>query len=123
MSKSSIKKKLENFLKGDKENNEPSNEKPLTDDKSSNEENEEGAPFDPKDVMGDCPSCFRDTKELMENTLNFHNDYDKLLAKDYCENHNDRYVGHKCKPHWCGDCGFLIKYVVEIDHSKANYDR
>ena len=118
MSKSSIKKKLEIFLKGDKENNEPSNENPLTDDKSSNEENGRFA-----QLMGDCPSCFRDTKELLENTLNFHNDYDKLLAKDYCENHNDRYIGHKCIADWGGDCGFHIKYVVEIDHSKVNYDR
>ena len=117
---SNIKKKLEKFIKGGKEDNEPSPEKSSPEksflEQSKQPQDEDGAVAQ---LMGDCSSCFRDTKELLGSILNFHNSNDKSMAEQYCENHNTKYIGHKCKPHWCGDCGFHIKYVVEIDHAKV----
>ena len=102
---------------------EEGNEPPIDDEDfiidDANESNDDDAPFDLEDVMGDCVTCDRDTKELMKrDVLNFHSKYDKLLAEEYCKGHEAKYSEHKCKPHWCGDCGYLEKYVVDIDHDK-----
>ena len=40
------------------------------------------------------------------------------FVKDYCKKHEEKYIEDKCKPHWCGDCGYLQKYVVNITHDK-----
>ena len=42
----------------------------------------------------------------------------QLRVKDYCESHEATYSDHKCKPCWCGDCGYLRKYEITINHSK-----
>jgi len=69
-----------------------------------------------------CKSCCRDIIPLENHdVMRFTNTYDQLLAKDYCKDHERVYSDHKCKPHWCGDCGFLIKYDVTID--KSHWDR
>ena len=36
------------------------------------------------------------------------------MAKEHCDDHEDKYMNHKCRPHWCGDCGFLIKYEITL---------
>ena len=66
-----------------------------------------------------CKSCCRDIIPLENHdVMRFTNTYDQLLVKDYCKDHERVYSDHKCKPHWCGDCGFLIKYDVTIDHRR-----
>ena len=50
----------------------------------------------------------------------FHDTYHQLMAKDYCEDHERVYSEHKCKPSWCGDCGYLTKYEITIDWEKKN---
>ena len=54
----------------------------------------------------------------MRDSLMYKNTYHQLRTKEYCKDHETRYGDHKCKPSWCGDCGFLVKYIVKIDHSK-----
>ena len=78
----------------------------------------EAARFDPKDIMGECPSCQRDTKELIGLALNWHLSEEKIMAEDYCERHKDKHSNHKCKPAWCGDCGYLTKYEITVDYKK-----
>jgi len=72
-----------------------------------------------KTTTKSCKTCYRD---IIENEnrdmLRFTNTYHQLSAKNYCKTHETSHSDHKCKPHWCGDCGFLIKYIVTIDHSK-----
>jgi hypothetical protein len=76
----------------------------------------EDARFEVKDIeMGVCPSCQRDTKELLNLALNWLLSEEKEMAEDYCEQHEDKYSNHKCKPHWCGDCGYIINYEIEVD--------
>ena len=66
-----------------------------------------------------CNSCGQDILEMEKRDMFMHHDtYHRLRAKEYCEDHERTYSGHKCKPHWCVDCGYLVKYIVEIDHSK-----
>ena len=45
------------------------------------------------------------------------------MAKEYWKEHETSHSESTCKPHWCGDCGYLIKYVVEIDFDKVDYDK
>ena len=66
-----------------------------------------------------CETCGQDILENEKRDMYMHHDtYHRLKVKEYCDAHEVTYSGHKCKPHWCMDCGYLIKYVVEIDHSK-----
>ena len=66
-----------------------------------------------------CGTCEQNITLLKKrDSLNHKNTYHREMAKDYCKNHETSYSYHKCKPHWCGDCGFLIKYIVDIDHKK-----
>ena len=62
-----------------------------------------------------CKTCSRNTKNLEKrNLMRFLNLYDQELAKNYCKDHETKYGDHKCEPIWCEDCGFLIKYEIEI---------
>ena len=62
-----------------------------------------------------CKTCEQDIKENKKrDMLIFKDTYHQMLAKDYCSDHETAHSNHKCKPSWCGDCGYLIKYEIEI---------
>ena len=66
-----------------------------------------------------CKTCGEDILENeMRNMLMFQDTYHQLQAKDYCKEHEILHSDHKCKPHWCGDCGYLTKYQIEIQKGK-----
>ena len=69
-----------------------------------------------------CKTCARDIIENENrNVLRFSNTYHQLSAKEYCNKHKMSHSDHEiCKPHWCGDCGFLIKYDIVIDWEKKS---
>ena len=52
------------------------------------------------------------------NGFMYKDTYHQLSAKDYCEDHENAYSEHKCKPNWCGDCGYLSKYDITVDWDK-----
>ena len=63
-----------------------------------------------------CKTCYQDILENeIRNMLMFQDTYHQLQARDYCKDHEVAYSNHKCKPHWCGDCGYLTKYEIEIN--------
>ena len=69
-----------------------------------------------------CKTCSQDTISLKKrDVMRYNNTYDQELAKEYCKDHEMSYGGHKCKPSWCGDCGYLINYEVEIEFSREDY--
>ena len=72
-----------------------------------------------KTTSKSCKSCYRD---IIENEnrdmLRFTNAYHQLSAKNYCDEHTTSHSNHKCKPHWCGDCGFLLSYKISINYDK-----
>ena len=69
-----------------------------------------------------CKTCSQDTISLKKRgSMRYNNTYDQELAKEYCKDHEMSYGGHKCKPSWCGDCGYLINYEVEIEFSREDY--
>ena len=71
-----------------------------------------------------CKTCSQDTISLKKrDSLRYNSKYDQKLAKEYCKEHEMSHSDHKCKPHWCGDCGYLIKYNIEIDYNKVDYDK
>ena len=66
-----------------------------------------------------CKTCGQDILENeRRNMFMFHDTYHQLQTKDYCEEHERVYNDHKCKPHWCGDCGYLTRYEIEIQTRK-----
>ena len=66
-----------------------------------------------------CDSCNQNITEYEKrNMLCVTNRYDKKLAKAYCKEHEQRYGDHKCKPIWCNDCRYLIKYEVTVNWKK-----
>ena len=66
-----------------------------------------------------CKTCNQDILENeISNGLMYKDTYHQMQVKNYCKNHEDTYTNHKCKPHWCGDCDYLINYEITIDHSK-----
>ena len=66
-----------------------------------------------------CKTCHQDIlQNEMRDMLMFQDTYHQLQAKEYCKDHEHTYSHHKCKPSWCGDCGYLSKYEITIDHSK-----
>ena len=68
-----------------------------------------------KDKKKHCKTCHQDIlQNEMRGMLMFQDTYHQLQAKDYCKEHEAVYSDHKCKPHWCGDCRFLIKYTISI---------
>ena len=68
-----------------------------------------------------CKSCSRNITKLQKRDLmRYTNKYDQELAKEYCKEHERAYSDHSCKPHWCGDCGYLIKYDVVVNHDNID---
>jgi len=66
-----------------------------------------------------CKTCGGDIlANEMRDMLMFQDTYHQLQAKEYCEEHEQIYSDHKCKPHWCGDCRYLTKYEIEIQTGK-----
>ena len=64
-----------------------------------------------------CKSCGRDIiKNEDRDMLRFTNTYHQLSAKNCCEEHTMSYKDHSCKPSWCGDCGFLVKYEIIVKY-------
>ena len=69
-----------------------------------------------------CKTCSQDTISLKKrDVMRYNNKIDQELAKEYCKEHEMSHSDHKCKPHWCGDCGYLINYEVEIEFSREDY--
>ena len=66
-----------------------------------------------------CKTCNQDILEMEKRKVFMYNDtYHQLRAKEYCKDHEISHSDHKCKPHWCGDCGYLVKYDIMIDWDK-----
>jgi hypothetical protein len=62
-----------------------------------------------------CKTCDANiTSNEARDSLRFDNDWQQTMAKEHCDDHEDKYMNHKCKPHWCGDCGFLITYEITL---------
>ena len=62
-----------------------------------------------------CDTCGQDILENEKRDMfMFHDTYHRLRAEEYCDAHEIAYSDHKCKPCWCGDCGYLTKYEIEI---------
>tara|TARA_Y100000310_G_C20327871_1_gene643853 strand:+ start:303 stop:617 length:315 start_codon:yes stop_codon:yes gene_type:complete len=62
-----------------------------------------------------CDTCGQNILENeMRNAFMFQDTYHQVRAKSYCKDHETKYSDHKCKPHWCGDCNYLMKYEIEI---------
>jgi len=68
-----------------------------------------------------CKTCGEDKVSNGDRGVYMFKDtYHQLKTKEYCKEHERVYTGHKCVPFWCGDCGFLIKYEIEIGNEKKN---
>ena len=66
-----------------------------------------------------CKTCGQDILENeSRNGLMYIDTYHQIQAKNYCEDHERIYSEHKCKPHWCGDCGYLSRYDIFVDWDK-----
>ena len=66
-----------------------------------------------------CKTCGEDIVSNGDRNMFMYNDtYHQLQAKEYCKEHETQYSDHKCKPHWCGDCGFLTNYSIELNNKK-----
>ena len=66
-----------------------------------------------------CKTCNQDITSLKKRyVMRYDNKSDQKLAKNYCKDHEISNSDHKCKPDWCGDCGFLIKYEISINFDK-----
>ena len=69
-----------------------------------------------KTTSKSCKTCHRN---IIENEnrdmLRFTNTFHQVSAKNYCRTHEASHSNHKCKPHWCGDCGFLLNYEIHIN--------
>tara|TARA_Y100000310_G_scaffold234772_1_gene237795 strand:- start:644 stop:1009 length:366 start_codon:yes stop_codon:yes gene_type:complete len=66
-----------------------------------------------------CKTCGEDIiSNENRNVYRYMDVYAQLQAKEYCKDHEAKYSDHKCKPHWCGDCGFLTKYEITINFKK-----
>ncbi len=62
-----------------------------------------------------CKTCHQDILENeTRDMLMFKDTYPQLQAKGYCDKHEPVYSNHKCVVDWCGDCGYLIGYQIEI---------
>ena len=66
-----------------------------------------------------CKTCGQDTLEMEKREMLMYKDtYHQLRAKEYCKDHEISHSDHKCKPHWCGDCDYLINYEIIINFDK-----
>ena len=99
----SIKDKLkEKFLTG----------KDLSDNSPSSKPKKKRAKARKSKVCGTCGEHI--IKNEDRDALRYTNTFHQIQTKQYCDEHERSYKGHKCKPHLCGDCGFLMKYEIEI---------
>ena len=68
-----------------------------------------------------CNTCGQDIPaNEMRGMFMYQDTYHQLKAKEYCKDHEISHSDHKCKPHWCGDCGYLSKYDIFVDWEKKN---
>tara|TARA_Y100000310_G_C20239885_1_gene604134 strand:- start:64 stop:405 length:342 start_codon:yes stop_codon:yes gene_type:complete len=66
-----------------------------------------------------CKTCGQDILEMEKRDIFMYKDaYHQLRAKGYCKDHETTYGDHKCKPHWCGDCDYLVNYQIEVQVRK-----
>ena len=66
-----------------------------------------------------CKTCHQDILENEKRDMLMYKDtYHQLQAKEYCKEHEMSHSDHKCKPHWCGDCDYLINYEIIINFDK-----
>ena len=66
-----------------------------------------------------CETCGQNiTSNKKRNSYMFNNTYHQLSAKEYCKDHEFDYSDHKCRPCWCGDCGYLEKYEILISKTR-----
>ena len=69
----------------------------------------------PRPKVKHCKTCGQDIlQNEMRNTFIYKDTYHQLQTKEYCEQHEVVYTNHKCIVDWCGDCGYLIGYQIEI---------
>ena len=69
-----------------------------------------------KKICKICNTCGQDISENEKRDMFMYKDtYHQLQVKEQCEEHELVYSSHKCKPHWCGDCDYLIKYDIEVE--------
>ena len=69
----------------------------------------------PKPKVKHCKTCDQDIlQNEIRDMLMYKDTYHQLQVKEYCKEHELVYSDHKCKPHWCGDCDYLIKYDIEV---------
>ena len=62
-----------------------------------------------------CKTCGRNIIYNEDrDATRFTNDWHQLRAKEHCDDHEDKYMNHKCRPHWGGDCGVLITYEITL---------
>ena len=67
-----------------------------------------------------CEVCDEDILvNEMRNVPMYQDSRRRRRVKEYCKDHEGRYNDHKCKPQWCKGCGFLIKYIIEIDFKES----
>jgi len=63
-----------------------------------------------------CKTCGEDILENERRDGFMYKDtYHQMLATNYCKEHETSHSDHKCKPNWCGDCGYLTNYQIEIN--------
>jgi len=97
-----IKKKLEKFFEGKKLSEDSKPPKKTSKTRKA-----------PKSNI--CTTC---NEHIIENedrdALRYTDTFHQLQTKQYCDEHERIYTDHKCKPHWCGDCGFLMNYEIEL---------
>jgi hypothetical protein len=68
-----------------------------------------------------CDTCGEDIKSNeRRDALKFNDVGHQVLALEYCEDHETKYNGHKCKPSWCGDCTYLVKYEIEVNEIRMD---
>ena len=66
-----------------------------------------------------CLTCGQNiVKNKKRGAFTYKDTYHQSRAKEYCKEHERVYSNHSCKPSWCGDCGYLIKYEIVIKYDK-----
>ena len=98
---SNIKEKLKNFLGKDSSD---TSETPKTSKKRKKARKSK--------ICGTCGENIE--KNENKDALRYTNTFHQVMTKNYCDEHERSHKEHTCKPSWCGDCGFLMKYEIEI---------
>tara|TARA_Y100000310_G_C20483634_1_gene715868 strand:+ start:548 stop:832 length:285 start_codon:yes stop_codon:yes gene_type:complete len=66
-----------------------------------------------------CDSCEGNITEYKKrNVLRKKLKRDREMTKEYCKEHERSHSDQSCKPLWCSDCGYLIKYEVIVHWDK-----